>query len=286
MNSVCAGIVLYNPNIDRLKLNLDSIIDQVSIVFLQDNGSDNINDINCLLNSYSNVQLLRSSTNKGIAWALNRLCEKAIEYGTNWILTLDQDSVSPSNIIEGLYRNTSKECTGIICPQIVDVNAGIINEGNAGVESVKECITSGSLLNLKAWESINGFDEVMFIDNVDFEFCYRLRETGWNIYKDNRVKLTHEIGNIQIRRFFCFKVIVKNHNEFRKYYIARNTIYFARKNTQKMIKANLQVIKQVLIVILYEKKKSQKISKILKGVKDGYKIKIDKHSSNIEGEKC
>lgn len=284
--NACAGIVLYNPNIDRLKLNLDSIIDQVSMVYLLDNDSDNINEINHLLRNYSNVQLIKSNTNKGIAWALNRLCEKTIEYGTEWILTLDQDSISPRNIIEKLSVNTSRERAGIICPKIVDLNAGVLGKENSEIESVKQCITSGSLLNLHAWKSVNGFDEVMFIDNVDFEFCYRLKKHGWNIYRDNQVELIHEIGNIQIKKILCFRVIVKNHDAFRKYYIAKNTIYFARKNKQIMIKASLQVMKQMLIVVFYETDKTEKIKRILQGVIDGYRIDIDKQLSNIEDYKC
>ena len=40
-----AGIVLYNPDLGRLKENIESICKQVDKVILIDNGSDNI----CLL---------------------------------------------------------------------------------------------------------------------------------------------------------------------------------------------------------------------------------------------
>lgn len=284
MNLICAGVVLYNPDIDRLRKNLESIINQVSIVLLQDNGSSNIKEIEELIKPWQNVKLINNPVNKGIAWALNNLCRCALEDQYEWILTLDQDSICPENMIFDFSKYLKN--ADMLCPKIVDKNYGLIDGGNAKIEPVKECITSGCLLKLASWEKIHGFDETMFIDGVDFEFCYRMNQAGMKIYRVNDIVLNHEIGNITVRHFLGFKVIVKNHSAFRKYYIARNTIYFARKNKQTMIKANLQVIKQVLIVILYEKRKLKKISKILKGIKDGYQMKIDKHSLNIEGEKC
>ena len=52
-----AGIVTYNPDIQRLKANIDAITNQVYIVYCFDNGSDNINEIRRLLDAYDNVQL-------------------------------------------------------------------------------------------------------------------------------------------------------------------------------------------------------------------------------------
>ena len=42
---ICAGIVLYNPDIERLSDNIDSVISQVEKIYLVDNGSKNINKI-------------------------------------------------------------------------------------------------------------------------------------------------------------------------------------------------------------------------------------------------
>lgn len=273
---ICAGIVLYNPSILTLKKNISSIHEQVSFVFLQDNGSDNIKDIKMILEQYSNVILLENNINKGIAWALNNLCKCADKEGFKWILTLDQDSICPENYISLLYKNISMDRAAIICPMILDINAGKLYDTEMKIESVDQCITSGNILYINAWKSVDGFDNKMFIDGVDFEFCYRLKRKGWNIYRDNRVILTHEIGEIQIRHFLFWKVIVKNHSSFRKYYIAKNIIYMAkkRKNIYLIIKSIFQEIKLVSIVFLYEKDKVNKISSICRGIKDGIRVKV------------
>ena len=44
-NRIAAGIVLYNPDIDRLKKNLEVIESQVEKVFLVDNHSNNLEEV-------------------------------------------------------------------------------------------------------------------------------------------------------------------------------------------------------------------------------------------------
>ena len=41
----CAGIVTYNPDLERLRANLNNTVSQVDAVFVFDNGSENVADI-------------------------------------------------------------------------------------------------------------------------------------------------------------------------------------------------------------------------------------------------
>ena len=96
---ICAGIVLYNPDIERLSENIDSIISQVDKVILVDNGSSNINEVKQNFCS-DKISFIFNEKNKGIATALNQLAIEAGNSGYTWILTLDQDSVCQSGLIE------------------------------------------------------------------------------------------------------------------------------------------------------------------------------------------
>ncbi len=273
-NNICAGIVLYNPDITQLKRNIAAIIKQVQILYLQDNGSANISDVEKIIADTSSIVLLRNPENKGIAWALNALCKRAESDNFQWILTLDQDSVCPQNMI-ALYKEYLP-MADMLCPKIVDRNYGVLDGNSENVETVDKCITSGCLLRLSSWRKLRGFDEKMFIDGVDFEFCYRMKKSGMNILRVNDVVLSHEIGNITVRHFLGFRVIVKNHSPFRKYYIAKNIIYMARKqnNVFVLLKSVMQEIKLLGIVLLYEDNKSQKVSRIISGIQCGLTEKI------------
>lgn len=275
---ISAGIVLFNPDINRLKENISAVIVQCAHVYLVDNGSNNIDEVKKLLNQYnhSKVSVLCNMENQGISKALNQLASEAQKGGFDWILTLDQDSVAPSNIIEEFEKYTNNLNTGMLCPVICDRNKGVVVEAKDNYKEIDECITSGSLLNIKAWRKIGGFDESMFIDGVDFDICYRLRKNGYKILCIQSVVLLHELGRIVYHRFIFWKVLVKNHSAFRKFYIARNTVYLARKEHTNIIKAILQNVKLFLIVVCYEDDKWKKSKKILQGTIDGFKCEIDR----------
>ena len=100
MEKIVAGIISFNPEIKRLKENICAITNQCDCLYLIDNGSGNINDVIELLNKINDekITLIRNNKNKGIARALNQLCEIALGNGYEWIITLDQDSVCPLNL--------------------------------------------------------------------------------------------------------------------------------------------------------------------------------------------
>lgn len=260
MLTVAAGIVIYNPEISKLQENIESIRDQVMQIIIYDNGSSNINDVKNMLSIYKDCCFIEGSENSGIAAALNHIFQYAIKHEYNYVLTLDQDSVTPKNLISCYFRYLQKD-VAIYTPLIKDVNMSDTFEKPHGqTEFVKRCITSAALTSCSAWKDINGFDESMFIDCVDFDFCDRLIEHHYKIIRVNEVILQHEIGHITYHKFFCFKIPVKNHSSFRKYYIARNTIYLARKHHSFLqeMKAILQILKQILLVIYFEKDKRKK----------------------------
>ena len=88
-----AGIVLYNPDTERLKENIEAILPQVDQIIVVDNGSSNVDEICELLNKYEQIKFIWNEENYGIAKALNQLLYFAYKNDVEWILTIDQDSV-------------------------------------------------------------------------------------------------------------------------------------------------------------------------------------------------
>lgn len=56
-------------------------------------------------------------------------------------------------------------------------------------EFIDFCITSASCTNLAVWKEVGGFDERLFIDLVDNEFCKRLIVSGYKILRLNNLVL-------------------------------------------------------------------------------------------------
>ena len=265
---ICAGIVTYNPEIERLRENYYQIKKQVEIVAFCDNGSKNLNEVIDLVDKDDVVINLQE--NKGIATALDKLCEYAYENGYAWIMTLDQDSVCPDGFVEQL----SKHCN----EGIANVGPRIIYEGNEQysakyekkIEDVDWVITSGSLTNTEVWKKIGGFDEVLFIDKVDTDYGVRANAAGYKVRRDNTVLLNHELGNMRCVVLFGRTIYVTNHNPMRIYYQCRNTIYLGKKiGLEKPVVETGKIITKIM---MYESRKLEKLKYAFTGILDGLRL--------------
>lgn len=271
-NVLTAGIVTYNPDFNRLKENIDAILPQVDYLIIFDNGSTNQKEIKEEFGCCAEIIL--SPHNVGIAAALNGLMEKSDELGASWMISLDQDSVCPPDFCEHMQTYLYKEDNfGVVAPVIVDRNVGIVGHNpDEEYKSVRTCITSGAFTRIDVWKEIGGYDESMFIDSVDFEFCYRVRKTGYQVVQIRDVKLIHELGQSEKRKFLFWHIKVKNHSAFRKYYMAQNNIYYPLKHKLWLhfIRGNVRNINQLLIIILFENCKMEKMRKTIAGWKNAF----------------
>ena len=78
LNNTVSIIVLYDPNLNRLKRLLKSITSQVKVTYVIVNSALN-NDIQRLINSFSNIKLFPLNENMGLAYAQNIGIQVAIE---------------------------------------------------------------------------------------------------------------------------------------------------------------------------------------------------------------
>lgn len=279
---ILAGIITYNPNIDRLRENLNSICIQVDSVLIVDNSSLNIDEVEEIVKSYSNIVLFRNATNLGVAKALNIEFQYAVDNGFDWVLTLDQDSVCDRRIVEIYSKYVNLPNIGILTCLIRDRNYGKKFIENYNYEIIDFCITSGSFCNVKAFLKTEGFDTRMFIDCVDFDYCSQLKKNALNIYKINYVGLLHEVGKSVEHHFFGKKLIIYNENEKRHFFMSRNRryLFFKYKEEKEYKHPRIKEFKERLKIIFYEKKKFKKLINRLKGFSEGKKL----YKQYIEGK--
>ncbi len=270
-NTICASIITYNPEITGLKKNIDAIRNQVKELIVIDNNSDNVSDIEEICKSYNTI-LIKNDYNAGIAKALNQAVDWADQNGYTWVLTLDQDSVCSSRIVQIYKKFIDLPKIGIITCRIKDVNSGSVSEKKGRSACyIDKCITSGSLTKISAVKEVGGFDESFFIDMVDDDICYSLTEKGYRILRVNYIGLYHEIGKSQMYSLGPIKFEVTNHNPKRKYTITRNSIYMLKKHHLNPIAVYFIVFRRIFTVLLFEQDKKGKIKSIMKGIIDGRK---------------
>ena len=273
---VLALIVLYNPDMNRLNQNIEAVSSQVDEVVLVDNGSGNIDEVkNNIKNS---VTFIYNDKNVGIARALNEGFEYAIKNEYDWVLTLDQDSVTEKHLVEIYKKYLHLPDIGMLTCNFVDRNSDIILEEEQQKEyyTVSRCITSASFCSVEAYIKSGGFDDYMFIDYVDHDYSAKMYKNNYKIYRINYDGLLHEIGHTKVYHFFGLKAISTNHSDFRQYYMARNNIILAKKYPEyyKMSNRIKSEIFKWIVILLFEKNKFKKLSRRFSGIKDGIKYRV------------
>lgn len=125
---------------------------------------------------------------------------------------------------------------------------------------------------------LGGFDEQMFIDYVDYDYCRTVQEHGLKILQLNRYYIKHQIGHSQTVRFLGKPQVIHNHSPFRKYYFCRNRVYYARKHHMSLWKDKgfyKGYLRILILTLLYEDDKWNKLRAMLKGFADGFKMKLE-----------
>lgn len=289
---ICAGIITYNPTLTDVSTCLEALCNQVERVIIVDNASKNVKDLQEVVSKYANVTLVKNSQNIGFAKALTQVFEWAKSQGFNWVLTLNDDSVVPSNMIseykkilenQGSLVNQKNAKIAIVCSLLKNRLDGTILHSKCHED---ECITSGSLTSVEAWQEIGGFDEWLEIDGVDFDFSRRLVRAGWKIVECQNVIMEHQIGKARSINLIIKHPIVWNHNANRKYYIARNMqVVDYKMGTYSYAKSLRAVVRDMIFVALWEKNKFAKIHAMIRGFKDGQqKIRQMRKISSCKAE--
>ena len=272
---ISATVIWYNPDDENIK-NIRTYIDYVEKLYIIDNSKENNKKLADSLNNLK-TEYIYNDKNLGIAKALNLACEKAANDNFEWLLTMDQDSSFDSNSIKSYFRTfekMTKNNVGIISPRHIlknDIDKFSDVKESAEVDHV---MTSGNLLNLKIWEEIGKFDENLFIDEVDSEICFRIIESGYKVIQLNKIRMFHELGNLEKRNFFTRKISVLNHNHIRKYYIMRNKFYMLKKYKKYRLRYIYYILNDFFKVIFYEKDKLRKLKYMFKGITDFMKNKM------------
>lgn len=245
--NLSAVVIWYKPEIvkDCTKKIL-SYACQVRKVYIVDNSSNNNS---FLAKEIKNAEYIPNFKNLGIAEAQNIGCQKALQDGYDWALIMDQDSYFEGKNLEHyielsekylknnhdcpsftlFMKDKSKEVTPlsiIIKNKIKKVLSRFTSykikeqKETENIEHPLRCYASGNLINLSVWNKIGGFDSSLFIDEVDFDFCIRLKLNNYSITRFNTVYLNHNLGE---KRFSIFPKC-SYHNGKRLFYIFRNKL--------------------------------------------------------------
>ncbi len=269
-HAIAAVVVLYRPDASVVE-NVSSYADQVSRVFAVDNSEQPEPGFGERLSAVGNVTYLVNGTNLGIAAALNVGVRTAAAAGYTRVLTMDQDSTATPGMVDVLAACMDADGSiGLVSPVHRQVG-GSPRDVDPGCHDVLTAMTSGNLVRILAYETVGGFMDELFIDQVDNEFCLRLHRAGLRVVEAGDATLIHRVGEVRKHRF-PYPAYSANHSALRRYYIARN-----RFAVGEMYRADYpefrsfelaQLRKDVVKIVLYERQKCLKLRMIRRGVRD------------------
>ena len=292
--STCAVVVSYHPAAELIE-NVAALLDQVDEVVIVDNGSGaETKELLERLGGYPNVSVIYNRENLGIAAALNTGVRHAKAAGHQWVATFDQDSkVTPGMIMTMLQvydAYPEKEKVASLSPRYWHKKTGKVY-GNSPDSPDKEVLpyaevlvvmTSGNLIKSSIFDVVGYFNEALFIDYVDNEFCLRCSVHGYRILEVKDAILEHSIGYPTQHKFLWKNPISSNHSVLRRYYIARNSIYIYRKfmftHPMWVLKDAYGLLKVVTVLVLFEADRKQKLAAIIRGVMHGLSGRMGKFS--------
>ena len=287
-------VVCFNPPAG-LEQRLQFIAAQVDLLIVWDNASDQAVDLPNTLPKDQAV-LLRSQHNIGIAAALNRGLAHAMAQGAAYAVLFDHDSVPMANMVATLRHalQTSPHARAaatapciryalpdIKCrwPQTQDpgyyfkfVYAAHLRQPTP----VDLAISSGMLLNLEVWKKLGGFDESLFIDLVDTEYCLLMRSQGYKLLACPGAELQHSLGDVDRRKLGNIKMFPTHHSAMRHFYINRNrwvlTERYGLQQLSWLAYEWLGAAKLMIKTILFEPQRGTKLLAMLKGNWQGLRL--------------
>lgn len=223
---LAASVILYNPD-QTLLSNLKTYINQVDVLLVYDNSAtDNSRTI---FDRYPNAIYNWSGINSGIAERLNQALVFCAKNEIDFLLTMDQDSSFENDdflAYKELLINNKGETVGMY---------GVLHDQSMRRKYMKSIsknallITSGSFVEVKIATELGGFNESLFLDGVDTEYCIRLFTNGYKTMLFADIVLQHELGvGLKTRTPLLKMGYRRIHSASRIYYIVRNFLYLRK----------------------------------------------------------
>lgn len=236
--------------------------------------------------------------NLGIAAALNRGIEYAGQLRLDLVFTFDQDSRYSVPLLEGLmeaFTRLRPSCPDGLAvgplPRHKDSGASYLRRrdrlrlgtlalfgSRPTLLRVGELITSGLLSDMATYRRVGLYREDLFIDFVDYEWCWRLRRQGGCCAVGVQTCLPHLVGQGEVR----FTLGMKRGAPQRLYYLFRNGLYLALSGKMPLydaIKFVALIPAKLAVFSLFFQDRAERVRYALQGLSAGVRWALGRGSS-------
>ena len=292
METIAAVVVGYNPDIKVLDDLLVSLSEQVALLILVDNGgAENFLQERPEVKSF--VKYLSLDGNKGLGVALNAGFQLAVDSGIQYVVTFDQDSHAEPDLISELEsamrlaKSRDEKCIAV-SPAFFDRRDGkriqfpfyqsvngviapvFVSQDSSGLVRADALITSGMLVDTIAWKEGIKYDDGMFVDFTDTEWCFRVRDQGYTLYGCLSVEMGHALSDAPPVKIFGLSFF--RYSPVRRYFFFRNTVAVCRMEHTPMCwkkRLSIALVLRFFVNLVIDKDKIQSLKMMARGVRHG-----------------
>lgn len=229
------GIVIILYRSDCINVDINTLPKNVIVIIVDNTPGQNLN-----IKSQNQIKYFSLGKNIGIAGAQNYGINIAYKLGCSHIIFFDQDSIIPKNYIEEIVDEYER----ILLKQPKLFLLGpLIYNGRDGLEYKskihtdikthydfiprREIISSGSCIAIEKIKDVGVLDNSLFIDFVDFEWCWRANAKGYQSGITPKISLTHFVGQ---QEYYFLKQLIIISSPTRYFYQTRNYIWLLKYN--------------------------------------------------------
>jgi rhamnosyltransferase len=277
-------IVCYRPDVARLIDLCNHIGAEGSKVIVVDNTEISRLNHDALPDGCT---LIAIGYNSGIAHAQNVGVAAALAVGADILAFFDQDSEIDTGFLSRLVSAVQPGTPEIVAPLCIDAATGtalpslrlnrygfsqpVYQADRPGRYPVDVVISSGTVATREVFDLAGTFDEGLFIDFVDDEWCLRCRSRQIPIYVVPSAVMRHSIGSRYLR-FGPLTILV--HTPTRCYYQIRNSFLLLRKRHVPLIFSLKQIASVILsrtVLLFRVEDRRAYVKAYLSAVRDGLK---------------
>ena len=226
--------VIYNPNQKEI-LHIKEVAANTQAVIV-DNSSSRSTE----LKSEGNLHYLYLGGNKGIAEAQNVGINFITSHiNAKYIVFFDQDSIVDNNYTNAIcseFERVSKNRSNlaILGPTVIRKDDGTVyapfirkeTKDSYGFTVRREIISSGSCIPTSIIHAVGCNNPKLFIDYVDFDWCWRANSQGYICGITSKVKIYHKVGKHELH-IGRYRVIISSPKRY--FYSYRNYLWLCRK---------------------------------------------------------
>lgn len=272
---IASIIVLYYPDFKLIAKTVSTCLKSCDLVILVNNSHGKeldtnkeirvMNELTNISTLNTNVHIIDRASNLGLSKAYNLAIEFANSRGVSHYLILDQDSEVNELVADNLRRTHAylsqlnvKFLLGTknVRPflNFADKVANTVNVrglkkieiNNVGiVAEVKLLINSGMFLEYSSFLEIERYNEKLFMDAVDIDFCFRAKKLGYKLFECESNPILQNLNDKY--NLTLLGINMRMNSAEREFHIIYDSILVARSNFKYFFISSLWLLLTVLI---------------------------------------